>query len=295
MTVGMVTALPAERPHDDAARRPSTCSSRVRARDGDAGARARGAERRRLPSVMGVATSGSIMFRQIGGSVGIARLRRDLRRTGCTRTSPGRCRRACTGRVRRRRRRERAAAACARRCTCTRSRPRCTRCSSSARSSRALVRAHVVPQGGAAAQDDRGRRGRVNELDLLDWKRRIFELYAEVRAADDPRAGWERWRAVRDELFRDHPQSPSPGYAGLATSTTTRHCACSPREAGRGAAAIEIDGASPLPPLRRRPLRLGTLDLYWLEGYGGGVFLPVRRHDERARRPTAAAATSSTR
>ena len=55
----------------------------------------------------------------------------------------------------------------------------------------------------------------IPELELLDWKRRIFDLYAEVRACE-PRAGWERWRAVRAELFRDHPQSPSPGYASLA-------------------------------------------------------------------------------
>ena len=50
--------------------------------------------------------------------------------------------------------------------------------------------------------------GPVNELELLDWKRRIFELYAEVRAARDPAEAWRHWRAVRDELFRTHPQSP---------------------------------------------------------------------------------------
>ena len=52
-------------------------------------------------------------------------------------------------------------------------------------------------------------------LDLLDWKRRVFALYSEVRNAGDPRAAWERWREVRDGLFRDHPQSPRPGYEGL--------------------------------------------------------------------------------
>ena len=55
--------------------------------------------------------------------------------------------------------------------------------------------------------------GRARELlDLLDWKRRIFELYAEVRATApaDPKAAWGRWRSVRDEMFRTHPQSPIP-------------------------------------------------------------------------------------
>src|SRR5262245_66214982 len=49
-------------------------------------------------------------------------------------------------------------------------------------------------------------------LDLLDWKRRVFALYAEVRETADPRAAWERWREVRAGLFRDHPQSARPGY-----------------------------------------------------------------------------------
>src|SRR6266536_2663783 len=60
----------------------------------------------------------------------------------------------------------------------------------------------------------------VDELELLDWKRRVFALYAEIRAAPDPEAAWRRWREVRDELFRDHPQSPLPAerraaFAGL--------------------------------------------------------------------------------
>ena len=41
----------------------------------------------------------------------------------------------------------------------------------------------------------------MDQLDLLDWKRRVAELYAEVRATDDPAAGWARWRDVRTELF----------------------------------------------------------------------------------------------
>src|SRR5439155_13807755 len=69
--------------------------------------------------------------------------------------------------------------------------------------------------------------GAVNEkispgavLDLLDWKRHILALYAEIRAANEPRAAWERWRAARDYLFASHDQSPLPrpdraAFAGL--------------------------------------------------------------------------------
>src|SRR5919201_1068255 len=45
-------------------------------------------------------------------------------------------------------------------------------------------------------------------LTLLDWKRTIFGLYADVRASSDAEAAWQRWRDVREHLIRTHPQSP---------------------------------------------------------------------------------------
>ena len=51
----------------------------------------------------------------------------------------------------------------------------------------------------------------MDELILLDWKRRIFALYADVRSASDPEAAWRRWCQVRSELYRTHPQSPRVG------------------------------------------------------------------------------------
>ena len=75
---------------------------------------------------------------------------------------------------------------------------------------------------------------RTAELfDLLDWKRQIFGLYEEVRAASGPEAAWTRWRELRDELFRHHPQSPFQRrletVSTVSTSTrTTRLCAFSP-------------------------------------------------------------------
>ena len=47
---------------------------------------------------------------------------------------------------------------------------------------------------------------------LADWRRRVATLYAEVRgmAATDPAIALAHWRAVRESLFREHPQSPVP-------------------------------------------------------------------------------------
>jgi uncharacterized protein (DUF1684 family) len=63
----------------------------------------------------------------------------------------------------------------------------------------------------------------VDHLDLADWRRRISDLYAQVRAtsASDPEAAWEHWRQTREELFREHPQSPVP--AADRREFTARH------------------------------------------------------------------------
>jgi uncharacterized protein (DUF1684 family) len=115
----------------------------------------------------------------------------------------------------------------------------------------------------------------ISELELLDWKRRIFELYAEVRATAEPEQAWDRWRAVRDELFRDHPQSPKPGYTGLDYFPYDPALRLLGEVERAEEEQREIDGF-----LFRRFARvhfsLGSLELYWLEGYGGGVFLPIR-------------------
>jgi uncharacterized protein (DUF1684 family) len=118
------------------------------------------------------------------------------------------------------------------------------------------------------------------KLDLLDWKRRVFALYAEVRAADDPEAGWHRWREGRDELFRGHPQSPRPGMEELAYfpyDAGLRFLAeVVPAEPERR--LIGSSGEEPVAFTRFATARFDgrELELYWLEGYGGGLFLPFR-------------------
>lgn len=126
-------------------------------------------------------------------------------------------------------------------------------------------------------------------LDLLDWKRRVFALYAELREADDPRRAWARWRAVRDEMFASHPQSPIPepqraGFRGLPyfDYDPGGRVLAEVAEAAPERIVIETsgEGAYEFTRFARAEFRLGgvplALDLYWLEGYGGGVFLPFR-------------------
>jgi uncharacterized protein (DUF1684 family) len=121
-------------------------------------------------------------------------------------------------------------------------------------------------------------------FELLDWKRHIFELYAEVRQRE-PEDGWRLWRATRDELFRTHPQTPLTPEA-RATFTGVPYFDYDPslrvlatvEPAERERREIATSGEEPYAFTRfaRALFELDgdqSLDLYWLEGYGGGVFL----------------------
>ncbi len=124
-------------------------------------------------------------------------------------------------------------------------------------------------------------------LALMDWKRRVLEVYRDVREASDPRAAWQRWRRARDELFSSHPQSPVPSeqrasFAGLSYFDYDASARVSGRvrEAAPERLSIASSGEAPVTfirfatvsfELRGRPL---TLELYWLDSYAGGLFLP---------------------
>jgi uncharacterized protein len=126
-------------------------------------------------------------------------------------------------------------------------------------------------------------------LTLLDYRRRVAELYAEIRASAEPPRVWRRWRQVRDELFATHPQSPipeadrndfsevwyydyDPGFRVLAECSASEPQSYDIATSGNqpmrftrhGVAAFELAGETL------------DLELYWLDAYGGGLFVPFR-------------------
>jgi uncharacterized protein (DUF1684 family) len=121
-------------------------------------------------------------------------------------------------------------------------------------------------------------------LELLDWKRRVFALYAEIRASSDPEAAWQLWRSTRAELFRTHPQSPSLGYSDLEyyDYNPAARVLAELEDVETPTEAIETSGPEPMlfTPFARAHFELdGTpliLELDWLASYGGGVFLCFR-------------------
>jgi uncharacterized protein len=151
-------------------------------------------------------------------------------------------------------------------------------------------------------------------LALADWRRIVAALYADVRrlsGTGDVTGALRLWRETRERLYREHPQSPLPeerratfrslhydhdralrfevvvdapdeapaaGLGGAAAGGMAIDYgggASGPVElpvSGGGLMAFRRFGAVTV-PLPHGPRRL---DLYWMDGYAGGLFLPFR-------------------
>jgi uncharacterized protein (DUF1684 family) len=132
----------------------------------------------------------------------------------------------------------------------------------------------------------------MHPLDVLDWRRRVAGLYAAVReqARTDPAEAHATWRTGRDELFARHAASPVPPdarerFAGLSVAAYDPayrfevEVAPPAPEADpeRWEYSTGTDGVAPF--TRAGDVHLdgvGTLAVWWLGSYGGGLFLPVR-------------------
>jgi uncharacterized protein (DUF1684 family) len=129
---------------------------------------------------------------------------------------------------------------------------------------------------------------------LADWRRHVAALYVEVRdlAATNPAAAWDEWRKEREALYRGHPQSPVPAaerdgfrarhwpYADALRFTVSVDTGAAPAAIGRLAMVLPNSGAETLAfdrlgrvvlPIPEGP---ASLDLFWMRGYSGGLFLP---------------------
>ena len=124
-------------------------------------------------------------------------------------------------------------------------------------------------------------------LDLLDWRRRVAALYAAVRAEPDPVHAHRLWRTGRDDLFARHPQSPLPAerraaFGGLPVAPYDPALRFdllveTDVEPETWTAATASDGDVPFTRVGVARLPgLGSLDVWWLGSYGGGLFVPVR-------------------
>jgi uncharacterized protein (DUF1684 family) len=127
----------------------------------------------------------------------------------------------------------------------------------------------------------------ADSLSLLEWRRAIADLYAEIRATADLRIAWGRWQDARARMFREHPQSPVPpdqrgGYTGphLYDYDPTWCLTASVEPVAPMRMEIATSNVEAMAFSRFAVARLAhdntdlALELYWLEGYGGGLFVP---------------------
>jgi uncharacterized protein (DUF1684 family) len=124
---------------------------------------------------------------------------------------------------------------------------------------------------------------------LAHWRRTVASLYAKVREpAQDRRAQCEAFRRARDDLFRTHAQSPIaehrrstwPGVPWFAWDPAARvdarvelasdHAAFEIMLAADGVLRCTRAGVAHFTLYGNR----AALAAYWLEGYGGGLWVP---------------------
>jgi uncharacterized protein len=125
---------------------------------------------------------------------------------------------------------------------------------------------------------------------LADWRHTVAEHYAAVRAlaGSDPLAAAAQFRAARARLFREHPDSPiapelRARWGGLhwyAYDPSWRVRGVIDANEPRQTFDIPLaaDGVLRCTRVGRARFsvagRAGALAMYWLEGYGGGLWLP---------------------
>ena len=122
-------------------------------------------------------------------------------------------------------------------------------------------------------------------LALADWRRQVAVMYAHVRTATEPESAWLAWREARDRLFRKHAQSPVYGRrtfsnlpffaynSALCFEAELQPCDGTDLRWPAGADG-EVTGR-PFAQTVDLKAQIGAeLTLFWLRGYGGGVFLP---------------------
>ena len=130
----------------------------------------------------------------------------------------------------------------------------------------------------------------TGRMQLAHWRRIIAELYADIRREADRVKAWQHFRQTRNDLFLTHPQSPL-NEQQRASFTTLPYFAYDPdfcvlgeleRQVVNDSFEVDLleDGRFHYTRIAKINFTIkaqpAELSLYWVEGYGGGLFLPFR-------------------
>lgn len=131
-----------------------------------------------------------------------------------------------------------------------------------------------------------------SRIALADWRRIISESYAAVRGAPEGARifSWQDWRATRNDLFKLHPQSPlnqqqRDDFAGLPYfDYRPEFCVEARLDSVVASESFHVhlstDGDFNYSRVATARFAISgiaaQLSLFWIEGYGGGLFLPFK-------------------
>lgn len=123
-------------------------------------------------------------------------------------------------------------------------------------------------------------------VEVVDWRRRVFALYEAVRRAESPEEAHELWRIERDELLLRHPATPllpqdRALFEGLPIASYDPAWRFELPILDAEPATFEFaTGTDGIVPFERVGVveipDVGSLDVWRLASYGGGLFVPVR-------------------
>jgi len=128
-------------------------------------------------------------------------------------------------------------------------------------------------------------------LDLLDYRRRVFEMYQQIRqlGTNSPQA-FELFQKTRNNLFANHSQSAldskqKQSFSGLFYydyNPEFRILAKLQESSEKQDYALDVgdDGEVMLKQIGTVHFEIGeeaaSLGVFWISGYGGGIFIPFR-------------------
>lgn len=123
--------------------------------------------------------------------------------------------------------------------------------------------------------------GTIPALDVASWRRDVHALYAQVRANADVQQAHSAWVATRSAMFVEHPASARLGDQSLVHAPYDPgfrfEVPIEPAEPETWVYPTATDGDVPFVRIGRVTLGgLGSLDVWWLDSYGGGVFIPFK-------------------
>jgi uncharacterized protein (DUF1684 family) len=124
-------------------------------------------------------------------------------------------------------------------------------------------------------------------LDLWDYRRQVHDMYREVRLGGPGAQVREGWIEARDRLFATHSQSPiedldafvglpyfpyDPSWRKTGTLTASESSEATLDHSAEGTTRFVKIGEVGFEVSDRD----ATLEILWLDAYGGGIFIPFR-------------------